>query len=734
MTEDNRRSDLETHYTEHRNRLYRAMVLVTDDRDLSLEAVDGAYARMRRVALQRTTPDPAFEVLRRAYRKVRRTDPSHNMQGFRLPDAPPSSETAAVVAALRRLDTDHRIAAVATAYLGWNAAAIGHVTGRRDAAGLVTAAAEALARDLGVAPEQAPPLVAAALTAAGDAVAAPLSRLESVVIEGRLLRVKVAGAAAAVALASVGGVTFGVGALSRPAAVEATGPGPATSGSLPGAVTPTTGDALPTEITWEQTGLPFREGDMSAVTAGPNGFVGVGQDYSDPTGSLRLMASETGFDWTMLESPLPRNGWIQSVTYEGDRFFAVGSSVDEATGRDTPTLIASEDGESWEVLPLTVPPTVEIAGVSIRVYSSVTAVGVSNGEIVVIGSQNADEDMMPLFRDALPEDLPDIQTWGFSGNGIDVYDNQGNLLQSFTADELGVDPALLSLAGQGRTVVWRSADGGATWEEEAVGAATRPDGWFGQIAVGDDAVAAVVYGQFGNSTSLWSDRGGEWQRIDLGRGTTVTAVARLDDGFIAVGSDGTETAVWRSTDGVAWEPAAAEGFGGLRIDRLVTSPYGVLAVGQDVGKIDPIGPAVVETDDGLLVEIDSTGRYVVTDGDGVVLLELFSDELESDGAGSVVLADPDTGDVVVTLEQRVIDLAWEAAYREVEGQQLAPTPALAMSRNGDEWLRVDSTDLPAGFYPNVLALAADRILMTGWVEGGESPQPGPRAFVGVFDG
>ena len=730
-------TDFETLYEEHRDLLYRALVLVTDDRDLSLEAVDRGFARLSRKSL-RTATSPEAEVLRRALRTVRRADRSHGMRGFRLPDAATSPETDAVVSALHRLDLDARLAVVASSFLEWDDQDVARVLGRADAAAVTADGIATVASELSVPEDAAPDHIASALAAAAGALSRPLSRLESVRTEGRLARLGTAAAAAAVVLVAVGGTALGVGWLRGTAETDVTAPAAGATGTsqgsgTPGTVTTATVAALPEDIEWVQTGLPFRQGEISTATAGPNGFVAIGQDYSDPNGSLRLLLSETGYDWTVVDAPLPRNGWVNTLVYEGGRYFGVGSSYDELSGRDTPTVITSEDGVAWEALTVPVSPTAEVAGTSVRVYTNVTSVTGSGDDIIVIGTQNAEEDLSRLFRDALPEDLQGNQNWGIGPNGIEFYDFDGSLIRTVTPDELNIDPGLFQLLSTGRPVAWRSSDGGATWEEESLGGSNGPDGWLGQVAVHNDTVVALAYGQFGGS--LWSSAGGEWQPVDLGRGATVTALARHGDGFLAAGSDGAKGVMWRSTDGATWTASGDQALAGIQIDRLAIGAFGVLAVGQDMGSAVTIGPAVVESAEGLIVEIDSTGRFVVTDADGAVILEVFGNEVTYGREGGVELMDPDTGEVVATLDQRDIDLAWEVVYRELEGQGefggQFPTWAMAVSRNGEAWTRVNADAFGQGFYPNVVALGADRILVTGWVEG-DVIEPGPKAWVGEF--
>lgn len=729
------RPEFDALYDQYRDRLYRARVLVTDDRDLSLESVDRAFARTSPRALRRAGIDPAADVLRRASRMARRGRRSHDMRGFRLPDAETSPDTKAVVAALHHLDLDGRLAVVASSYLGFDGAAITHTTARDDGAALLASSLAAIAAELGPPVDRVAARVEAALTEAGNGLSRPLSRLESVKREGRLARLGVAAAAAAV-LVAVGGTVLAVGLLrSTPETNIAGSAAPTTADTDPGigAVTTVSTAPVPEQVEWIEAGLPFRQGEFSSAAAGPPGFVAVGQDHTDPSGSLRMFLSETGYDWIVAEASLPRNGWIHDIVYEEGRYFGVGSSYDEVGGQELPVVITSADGQAWEALSVPVSPTVEIAGTSVRVHTGVTTVTGSGDEIVVIGSQNAEEDLLRFIREALPDDLVGNENWGFGPGGIDFYDFNGNLVRTVSPEELEIDPDLFHLLSTGRPVVWRSSDGGATWDEETLGAGLGPDGYLGQVALVDDTMVAVAHGRFGGS--LWSNAGDGWHQVDLGRGVGVSTLARFGDGFLAAGFDGTTGAIWRWGDGATWTASTSDAIASVQVDRLAVGAHGLVAVGQDVGAGAVIGPAVIETAEGLVVEIESTGRHVVTDAEGTALLEVFVEEVQYGAEGGVVLADPGTGDIVATLDQREIDLAWETVYRELEGRAgfegQAPSWGMALSRDGETWTRIDTDATGLDFYPNVVALGADRILMTGWVEG-NTIEPGPRAWVGEF--
>jgi hypothetical protein len=87
--------------------------------------------------------------------------------------------------------------------------------------------------------------------------------------------------------------------------------------------------------------------------------------------------------------------------------------------------------------------------------------------------------------------------------------------------------------------------------------------------------------------------------------------------------------------------------------------------------------------------------------------------------------------VILTVDQRDIDQAWEAVFREAElggPEGGVGAPAIVVSRDGVDWVRLDAESLGGGFYPNSVALGARAILVSGYREGGG--ESGPALWVG----
>ncbi len=310
-------------YDAHRDRLYRALVLATDDRDLAMEAVDGGFGAQRRRILRRRLPDPAADVLRRALDKVERR-PGGEIRGFRLPDAHIGADGDRIVAAIRDLDLIDRIVLINRHYLEWATEATAIATGL-DADAVVLRARSATAKvaaSLDVSPEEAADRLGTALPTAAAAVAVPLSRRETVRSESTAQRIGAAVGGLVGVIVVVGGTVIGVNALanSAPAGPAASGTVAAsTEGGTEGAATGT-GIAVAAidieTVEWIETGLPIQQGELTAATAGPDGIVAIGTNYGGNTQSMLAMTSETGIDWTAEELPLAGNssGWISSMS------------------------------------------------------------------------------------------------------------------------------------------------------------------------------------------------------------------------------------------------------------------------------------------------------------------------------------------------------------------------------------------------------------------------------------
>ncbi len=148
------------------------------------------------------------------------------------------------------------------------------------------------------------------------------------------------------------------------------------------------------------------------------------------------------------------------------------------------------------------------------------------------------------------------------------------------------------------TALWSSLDG-LTWERILLDDTAFPsglaDGEAGLVAVGSDG------SDTGSWAAVWTSADGtDWERVPhdpqvlgAGEGTyeSMTDVAAGADGFVAVGTDGTNAIVWFSPDGVTWEriPYDPEVFGNTSMTTVIAWGNGYLAAGPDWAITEEIG-------------------------------------------------------------------------------------------------------------------------------------------------
>ncbi len=730
---DEARVTLEHLYRDTREELYRALVIITRNRDIATEAIDRGYRSWHQQLLpRRRARSPQAQVLARALRWARRRAGGDAMRGFRLPGPELGTRETAVAQAIADLEIEDRAALVATSYLGWGLDETAAALGVEPAAvsARIAATEEALAAAAGAAPED----IAAALSADASGYAEPLSRFEAVRAESVGRRIGAAIGALTLTLGVVGGGIVLIGSLGSdgPGGESVAAGGTGAAGTT---VAPDLVELDSADIEWTQVALPIRQGDTSSVAHGPSGFIVVAQDYSGPQPRMQLLQSDDGAEWvTFGELAAGQNTWVHQIQAVGDTYVAVGSGFDERNGRDRPLVWISDDGSSWSRADIPVETTADIAGLNVDLYTWINAVTSTSSGIALFGNQSAEMDLQPLIEAALPEDVTARNGWGTSPRGIEVYDGQGRVTYRAAWDELEIDPALVQLMSGGRPVLWTSPDG-LEWTMRALEVGNFFGG-IGNVAITDDAAAALVWGEFG--ATIWTGPlDGKWEPANLAGLANASGVAAIGSRLIVVGaSNDGGNAGWVSTDGATWDRIEDPDLAG-NLWSTMPSTGAVVVVGDDGPGQQAVGPAVVTLDAGTL-EVTSNGLYTLTGDDGTPILSVTADELEYDGP-DIVLVDPETGDVVATVAQEEIDLAWELEFRsaEFEGRGFAgePNRFLLVTTDGLDWTRIELDELATGFYPSGAAYSSSTIVLTGFQEmpefGGAS---GPSVWVGTIGG
>jgi hypothetical protein len=153
---------------------------------------------------------------------------------------------------------------------------------------------------------------------------------------------------------------------------------------------------------------------------------------------------------------------------------------------------------------------------------------------------------------------------------------------SFGAVNWASMPALMALAGR---------------DAQFLGVAAGPGGYV--------VVGTVLSGTQAHPAAWWSADLRTWYPVsggglNTGRTASVTAVAAVGGGFVAVGTHGTSPAVWTSSDGQHWSQhdiAAPAGAAGATLTLLATSGTRVVAGGYARGRSGPF-PVIASSADG----------------------------------------------------------------------------------------------------------------------------------------
>ena len=118
--------------------------------------------------------------------------------------------------------------------------------------------------------------------------------------------------------------------------------------------------------------------------------------------------------------------------------------------------------------------------------------------------------------------------------------------------------------------VWRSTNGMSWTQVNPDGFGSADQGAVSSMAAFDGWLYAALYGSNGKALQVWRCQvcsGSDWTKVvDAGFGNSATrgmnGLAVLGNTlYLAVGNRITGMEVWRSTDGVTWNPTALDGFG-----------------------------------------------------------------------------------------------------------------------------------------------------------------------------
>jgi DNA-directed RNA polymerase specialized sigma24 family protein len=710
-------ADFAAIYENERGRIYRALVLATGNRDLAVDAVDRGFTRWHSRKPSRRG-EPVFEVFSTGYgwaaRRLRK--PDRMVQGFRL-SRPVETTESPLLTGFDELELGERALLVGIHFLGWTAERAGAAAGIPGGEALPRAAAAAsrLARNSGVTVNDVDATLPAALAARAETLIEPLQRAEAVEARARRRRIGLLGGAglglaAVVTLAAVGGsaILGSTGAPGDPsAATDGTDATPPADASIF-----TAGDLI-----WERVPMPIRQGEVSAVAFGPSGFVAIGQDWSTGNGSSIALISSDGLVWDAAPGPVEGpNAWAHQLTFAGDKYVVVGSAFNEAAGTDSPFIAVSDDALSWAMVDLPTAGAFQINGREMRLHTWIESVVATDDRVMVVANQNLEFDPAIVFEEALGEDIS-LEGWGMNPQGIEILGNNGEVERRISWDELGLDDETAELISGGRPLLFTSTDM-VEWEAITITGMTGSNHHIAAIVSSGDAFAAVVYGDFG--PALWtSPDGAQWTETETFEpGASINSLATVGDRTIALGTnvDGQSTA-WASSDLTTWERTEIP-FGGGWFQQVRVSSAGVAILGEE--NQAPTQPVEIVVGD-LTVLAAQAGGFAIQDADGNEIARVGAGSVAYTEEGSIELRDPDTDELLVTLDQRELEQAWEAQWREFDQLrgEAGPSYTLLLSENGTEWTRLALNEqIGNGFYPNAVAVGDDAIVITGFQEGG----------------
>jgi hypothetical protein len=486
---------------------------------------------------------------------------------------------------------------------------------------------------------------------------------------------------------------------------------------------------------WTQVALPWPYVDgVEYVAADENGYVAVLAKgfYSDR--SRRLFRSVDGLEWRAV-------GDLPPIEPADHLDFAPNSGLWVKVGKPRDDVEVSADGRSWTVA--TLPFDDRFAGDerSVELRTRITSVLVDGDSITVFANQRTDFVGVLLDRYeacAAPAQCdPNMwSSWGFGDDGagnVLLY-REGEVVASFAAAaELGISPEAVARLVSGWRIAFLSTDAGQTWEELTM-PATSPGSITSAVGFDDTIYGLFQHNLYWAGSSVHRLDGNEWTPVDVESGALPKAIAVFDDKLYVAGIDRRGSgALWRSTDGAAWERLDVPAIHDAAYESLSASPHGLIAIGEPGSAW---GPAIIEVE-GLTVSIREGGVFTVTDNHGAMIAEAV--ERPTIGSTSPFDILDDTGALVVTLEPETVNAAVaaaeDAAAQELTEDRVSPGPfhlRFVASRDGEHWelLQLEGV-LPPAFYPGnphggfldstLQAVGPNGILISG-VFGDSTPQ------------
>ncbi|MCP3910353.1 MAG: exo-alpha-sialidase [Actinomycetia bacterium] len=501
------------------------------------------------------------------------------------------------------------------------------------------------------------------------------------------------------------------------------------------------------------------DGHLSSLTAIDGGWLAVLQRWNEegPGGSsVELLYSTDGQNWEPGPGPdTGPNDEIQTVVVEGDLMVATGASYPEGffdvmeepagssgepffhTGSPTPKVWVSTDGGgSWSSSELAKDqPDLPDWAVSNLWIGNAT---INGSTIMVTGSTYVDINFEALLGEDAARPHEHGYGWGSGPDGefqLEVWSGDGEPEpEYYTADELGIDPSVVSMLGQHRTVIWSTSDG-ADWEKQ-----DGPEGvTLEQIVSGSGGLYSIGYPQGDEfalepvaeeefyGSSLWrSTDGSSWSEVEglpTDGETFIQQVFEFGDDIAIVTEEWPNgPTLWRF-DGQTWhrEPLGDMVTVGeeeqLWFEQVQSGPAGTLVIANVETQMygpEPLVDEIVIEKDGLVLRQPVHGRRdesppdvfaTIEDAAGNVLAEYSFDEEGPDGPSAgmsweegddgayySVFSDPETGEELLRITDREMEEAWQQVYpEELYEEDYVPPRRLLLWRSAGatQWEALD---------------------------------------------
>lgn len=693
-----------------------ALVLATGSRDVAADTVDDAFRIWHARVLRNRLPQPEkaavmLVALKRVARMTR--NGADAPQGFRLRTAPLDDGHRRTLREFRSLPLAERSAVVLVRHLGWDqavaAAATGYAPGSLDT--VIESAVAGLGASLGVDAADAATLLDHALAAESEGLREPLSRAAGMKSAGLVQRFGRAIGGVGLSVVVAIGLFAGISALdlgsdpieSQVAQTLGTSPTGSTA-TVPVITGPTT--LTEARFEWVNGGLPIapNSGDIRSVSAAGSDIVIVGMEYTNRPQAIVARSSD-GIDWELLGAPFVGDGDISGVAAADGLFVAAGNRWEGEFG-NTASVWTSTDGFDWLEIPLPIADRGTIAGVEVRVHNWVQRVDIVDGDIMAVVQSNAELDDR-LLGALIPGGFPG-GGWGTGPDGIQIFD-QGGRATFIGWDELGLTDEEVALISQAGSIIV-SSDEGQTWTSTAL----PGRGNVMSVASGGGVTAVVVADLFG--PELWMRDGEEWAVNDVG--LSPVAVSSFGGALFATGVDETgASAVWRSTDGRAWDTVLDGIEGGQLQMNAGDSAIMLWGVPGNPGFARPVELEI----DGFTVEFFLTGGIRVRDPETGDVVAEFSQERVFQSGNAYVVEDAD-GEPILELSPDALEIVF-TREEFIGDEPFGQATTLYVSTNGIDWAKIETGgDLPEFFYAFTGAPVGDGVALLGWDQRGEGQQ------------